>query len=364
MGLDAVLDNRPKVAELSGRETLKRLFSGWATQHGFPLVAAEKWEEEIESGGRVSFEAPYLGLLADPPDDTEWTPGLDQTRQGVLVATDVLPTAIENLQRRSYESGEFVESGGMLFGLRCIDLEGRPYSTVHMYLPLPSSARATSGSIQFTADSLRDIQRAVDFARAKYNLNDVVATGWIHSHPGIAFESPWDTVAHGTGSGGGGNFYGIVVGNELLRRGIPVGQENATNLGQEIADRQLHLITSNQKPGSVGLANRVAMAEKYFDKNTLEAAELPYVLQPAGSGELTEHGDQSDQVPIVITPDVHETRPSGSVRVELLDRQEDAQGPDIILTFDELQEVRIEIADVNQDNLPQVLDWLKNIFGY
>ncbi|MBI4064766.1 hypothetical protein HY409_00145 [Candidatus Gottesmanbacteria bacterium] len=233
-----------------------------------------------------------------------------------------------------------------------------------MYLPLPKGAQATSGSIQFTASSLRDIQRAVDFARAKYNLNDVVATGWIHSHPGIAYESPWDTEAHKTGSGGGGNFYGIVIGNELLGKGLPAGQENTAGLRQEINDRQLHVITSNQQPGSLGLANRVAMAETYLGKNTLDAAELPYVLHPAGSGESTERGAQSNQVPIVITREVHETRSSGSVRVELVDRQDDAHGPDIILTFDDLQEVRIEIADIDQRNLQQVLDWLKNIFGF
>ncbi len=42
MVADALLDNAPKVLELNDRENLKRLFSGWATQHGFSLVSSEK----------------------------------------------------------------------------------------------------------------------------------------------------------------------------------------------------------------------------------------------------------------------------------------------------------------------------------
>lgn len=360
MGIDALMDKPPQVVEPQKLKPLNRLFSGWAAGQGFNLVAGARWEDGIEIQGGPGFEAPFLGYLIDPPEGAEWSPGIDETKQGILVATNVLPSAIESLRRESYKSGQFVESGGMLFGLHCRDFEGRPYATAQMYIPLPQGARATSASIEFTASALADIHRTVDVARAQYRLSDLVAAGWVHSHPGIAFESEVDTVGHRRGSAGNSTFYGIVIGNELLRRGIGPSQENVARLSQELADRQLHVITSDQGPGSIGLANRVTMAEHYFGKNILEAAEIPHVLEPRERGGVITHGQEPQLEKIVIDKKDLETEQAGSVHVELVE----GENPTIVLTLDELQEVKIQVVDVNESNLARVLENLKRLFGF
>ncbi len=367
-----------EASALSGKEKRKRihdLFTAWAAEQQYNVVGSYTDEngETRESG--PSFNAAVQRTELALPQGVDWE--REPSDEGIIVAGQLLSSAIRQMRQDAYGRGTFNESGGVGLGMRCRSNELH-YTASITFVPLPENqTRIRNGAqIEFSSEDWATFGNIADELSKKAGKNLCITT-WIHCHPGTAFVSPDDARVHSTATG----WHGIVIGNNLLNSGIQYGQENGATIAHWRGQREIATISerSSAVPPPIGIVERDRSLQYFFQKRPEESALIPPILSSNPfDEEIRILSEDSRQTPDFVSISAGELGLNELDKPDFLDQisislvfQDTDEDDDLGIVIYPSLEIRtsgseepfIVITNVSEDRILDILRSIKQLLG-